>query len=329
MNFTQLRLNLWDDPALRNELIAWIDGRLAEHDAYLLPEPPQVRVRPWSTTARLATTIGPLWFKAGAPGAEFEAALAGALYSWIPGRVLTPLGVDAKRGWSLFPDAGATLRDQMAALDDFAVWEAMLGTYAETQRVLGAHVRDLLALGVPDLRPSTLGRRLDTFLASPGIAGVLGDDHDILIRRRGEFDRRCRALDENAVGVSLDHGDLHVGNVFMLEGGYRFADWGDATVAHAFCSLLAPLLFAARELNADARVLGRLRDAYLEPWTAAHSLSDLRAAARLATDLAALNRALAWNRAFPELAHAVAPAQHDHIARWLRTLIGKGDGTEL
>ncbi|WP_245646177.1 phosphotransferase family protein [Nocardiopsis trehalosi] len=321
MDFTSLRLSLWDDPVLRNELIAWVEGRLAERGAHLLPEPPRVRVRPWSATARFATSLGPVWFKANAPGAEFEAALAGALYSWVPGRVLTPLGVDVKRGWTLTPDGGTSLRDQMGALDDFAVWEALLTTYGEVQRALGSRVRDLLALDVPDLRPAALGRRLDGFLASPGVARVLGDDHDALIRRRAEFDDRCRALAESGVGVSIDHSDLHVGNVFVQEGGYRFADWGDAAVAHPFTSLMVPLRFVARELGADARTVARLRDAYLEPWTGDHTLADLRVTVRRATSLAPVNRALAWSRCFPELRPQVAPEEDTQQALWLRLLL--------
>jgi len=35
--------------------------------------------------------------------------------------------VDAGRGWPLLPDAGGAMREQMASVDGFAVWEAMLG----------------------------------------------------------------------------------------------------------------------------------------------------------------------------------------------------------
>ncbi|MFD0776884.1 phosphotransferase, partial [Streptomonospora algeriensis] len=221
----------------------------------------------------------PVWFKASAPGGEYEAALHGALHTWVPGRVLAPLGVDVKRGWSLLPDAGSTLREQMASIDDFAVWEAVLGAYSETQRTLAGRVRDLLALDVPDLRPAALGHLMDGFLADPGVAGALGDAADLLISHRSVFDAECKALDDAGVPPSLDHSDLHVGNVFVLDGGYRFADWGDAVVSHPFFSLLVPLRIAVRELGAGPRTEQRLCDAYLEPWTAAHPVRTLRAAA--------------------------------------------------
>ncbi|WP_155998748.1 phosphotransferase [Streptomonospora sp. PA3] len=321
MDFTDLRLSLWDDPDQRDELHSWVRACLAERGERLLADPPRVRVRPWSTTARFSSTAGPVWFKASAPGGEFEAALHGALYTWVPGSVLTPLGMDVKRGWSLLPGAGVPLREQMASIDDFAVWEAILGAYSETQRVLAGRVRDLLALDVPDLRPAALGRLLDGFLADPGVTAALGDGADLLLRHRSAFDAECKALDDSGLPPSLDHSDLHVGNVFVLDGRYRFADWGDAVVGHPFFSLLVPLRIAVRELNADTRTRQRLRDAYLEPWTESHPASALRAEVPRATRLAALSRSLAWSRAFCELRSAVAGDQHREIAALLRGMI--------
>ncbi|WP_238580888.1 hypothetical protein [Streptomonospora alba] len=321
MDFTDLRLSLWDDPDQREAVHSWVEARLAERGGRLLADPPRVRVRPWSTTARFASTEGPVWFKADTPGAEFEAALNGALHAWLPGRVLTPLGVDVKRGWSLLPDAGSTVREQMASIDDFAVWEAVLGAYSEAQHTLVGRVGDLLALDVPDLRPAALGSLLDGFLADPELAEALGDTVDLLISHRSAFDAECKALDDSGVPASLDHSDLHVGNVFVLDGRYRFADWGDAVVSHPFFSLLAPLRIAVRELGADARTEQRLRDAYLEPWTAEHPASALRAAVPPAVRLAALSRSLSWSRAFPELRSAVAAGQRKEIAALLRRLI--------
>ncbi|GAA1751402.1 phosphotransferase [Streptomonospora arabica] len=320
MDFTDLRLSLWDDPDRRESVCSWAAERLAERGERLLPDPPRVRVRPWSTTARFSSSSGPVWFKADAPGGEFEAALHGALYTWVPVRVLTPLGIDVERGWSLLPDAGSALREQMASVDDFGVWEAALGAYSEMQRLLAARARDMLALGVPDLRPTALGRLLDGLLADPGVTEALGDGADLLIRHRSAFDAECKALDDTGLPPSLDHADLHVGNVFVLDGGYRFADWGDAAVAHPFFSLLVPLRIAVRELGADSRTEQRLRDAYLEPWTQTLPATALRAAVPRATRLAAMSRSLAWSRMFPELKPAVAADRHQEIARLLRNL---------
>ncbi|MBV2363077.1 hypothetical protein ACFPZ0_25895 [Streptomonospora nanhaiensis] len=320
MDFTDVRLRLWEDPALREELLSWVRDRLAERGARLLADPPRVRMRPWSATARFTSTLGPVWFKANAPGGEFEAALHGALHAWVPGRVVPPLAVDVTRGWTLMPEAGTMLREQ-TAVDDFTVWEAMLGAYAELQRALVPRVRDLLALDVPDMRPTALGRHLDNLLADADVAQALGEGLDLLLRNRSVFDADCKALDDTGIPASLDHVDLHLGNVFVLEGRYRFADWGDSVVAHPMASLMVPLAIARDQLNADARTRRRLRDAFLEPWTAVWPAAELRAAVPRATRLAALSRCLAWSRSFPEVRAPLAQARAAQTAHLLRGLL--------
>ncbi|WP_246062071.1 phosphotransferase [Haloactinospora alba] len=328
MEYRDFRLALWEDPVQRDEVTSWVEERLAERGVRLLPQPPRVRVRPWSSTARFASTAGPVWFKANAPGSEFEAALVGALRSWVPGRVLSPWGVDAKRGWTLLPEGGTALRDQMVSLDDTPVWEGMLASYAELQRCLSSsgRVRDLVALDVPDLRPGNVDRHVGSFLTAPGVARALGNDHKELEQRRSRIAADSATLREGPLPCSLDHTDLHVGNVFLTEGGYRFFDWGDAAVAHPLGSLLVPLRFLRGEVGNDTRALERLRDAYLEPWTATAPVHELRRLVAPALRLGAVARAVAWSRAFPELLPQTAETQNHNIAYWLRTAAGMDDG---
>ncbi|MFC7329610.1 phosphotransferase [Marinactinospora rubrisoli] len=324
MEYQDLRLSLWDDPELRDELIGWVAGHVAARGARLLADPPQVRIRPWSTTARFTASDGAVWFKANAPGGEFEAALTGALSVWTPGWVATPLAVDAERGWSLLAGTARPLRDHVSAPDDFRAWEAMLAAYAELQRTLTGRVPDLLDLGVPDLRPTALGDRLDAFLDDPAVVEALGADHSTLVKQRPEFDTHCRLLTGSAIPPSLDHADLHIGNVLVRDGGYRFFDWGDSAVAHPFSSLLVPLRMAANAFGADRDQLSRLRAAFLEPWTADHPAAELHEELRLALSLAPVGRAVSWSRIFPELRPAVRHAHLLQVARWLRALIDGG-----
>lgn len=320
VDYAALRLALWEDPGPRNEVTAWVEGRVAERGGALLPVPPRVRVRPWSTTARFATSLGTVWFKAGAPGADFEAALAGALHAWAPGRVLTPVAVDAKRGWALLPDGGPPLVDLLGRPHDLGLWESVLRAYAQMQRVLAPRVRDMLALGVPDLRPRRLGPLLEELLADRGVSARLGREREGVEAFRPEFERMRARLAASPVPMTLDHSDLNMGNVFLLEGGYRFMDWGDASVAHPFTSLLVPLRFAAAEYGATPAELERLRDAYLEPWSDRGSMAELREEAQAALRLGPVSRAMAWGRVFPELRPQVERARDASMAAWLRTL---------
>jgi aminoglycoside phosphotransferase (APT) family kinase protein len=96
--------------------------------------------------------------------------------------------------------------------------------------------------------------------------------------------------------VTIQHDDLHSGNVFVHNGRYLFFDWGDACVAHPFLTLHVTMRVLAYELGLEegARELDRFRDAYLEPWTAFRPLHELVLAVPAADLLGAVGRALNW-----------------------------------
>ena len=48
-------------------------------------------------------------------------------------------------------------------------------------------------------------------------------------------------LSSAGIGATIQHDDLHDGNVVISEAGYRIVDWGDAGVAHPFGTLLVTL----------------------------------------------------------------------------------------
>lgn len=330
MDFDGLRLPLWDDPEQRGEVVDWVDARLAERGARLLPAAPRIRVRPYSTAARFESSIGPVWFKTAPPDARFEAALMASLHAWRPDRVLRPVGVDPVRGWLLLPDGGERLRSLVPEPAGLAVWQDLLVALSELQYGLSRRTAEILALGVPDLRPEALGGRLDAFLSDTAVRDALGRDGLAAVRRnRDRFDSQRARLLDIGVAPSLDHGDPHLGSVFLRDGRYAFFDWGDAAVAHPFATLLFPLRLAARTPGADTGDLDRLRDAYLEPWTAEHPRARLNEAVRLAVHLAAIGRALAWSRTFPALVGRCRAEQAVQVAQWLLYLAGRNDADPL
>ena len=125
----------------------------------------------------------------------------------------------------------------------------------------------------------------------------------------------CEELAAIGVPDSLDHADLHDGQILVAGAGrYTFFDWGDANVGHPFCSLLVALERAAEEHGSE--VMARLEDAYLEGWTG-HTLPDLRRAADLARRLSWLTRAGSWSRLFPTAARLGDPERAAALMRLL------------
>ncbi|MFC0004161.1 phosphotransferase [Micromonospora siamensis] len=290
----------WRDAAL-----TWVSDALARH-GHRITGPVQPRLRPWSLVWRVPTDVGDAWFKANNPGTRYEAGLLAILSRLTPDAVLRPLAVDPERGWTLLPEGGPSLRDVLAGGDDrVARWERVLPAYAELQRTVAPQAGVLLDVGVPDHRPERLPRLLDELLDDreslrPGEPdGMSVELHERLRAYRVEFAALCRRLDEMGIPATVQHDDLHDGNVFAGTCGYRFFDWGDASVAHPFGTLLVTLRSVAHaaELVDDDPALSRLRDAYLEAWTDRYDRATLRETAHLAKRVTTVSRALSWRRA--------------------------------
>jgi Phosphotransferase enzyme family len=314
----------WLDPAWEAQARGWTLGRLGALGVPVTGPVERVRVRPWSVQLRVPTGQGPVWFKANIAGGAYEAALVAAFAGWAPDAVLAPLAVDAGRGWLLTPDGGPTLREASAGAPDLAAWEAMLVAYAELQRRVAGRSAELVALGVPDLRPALVPDRLAALLDDPAVRADLGADrHARIGALAGEYATWCAELAADGVPATIQHDDLHDGNVLAVDGRYRFFDWADASVAHPFGSLLVALRVAGYLFTVDAQApqLARLRDAYLEPWTAQADRKSLLRSATLAARVAIVGRALSWQRALDGAETPVADDDRTAVAEWLAELL--------
>lgn len=291
----------WEQPAWRADALGWIERELAARG---LREsgPRTVRLRPWSVLVRThAAGLGTVWFKANPPASAFEAALTSALARWVPGHALRPIAVDVDRGWSLLPDGGPLFKTALGAgAVDPRAWEEPLRQYAHVQRTLTPHADEIERLGVPAARTRALPDLVDR-LVTDGTA-LTADDRRRLRALRPRLVEWCAELAAVGIADTLDHADLHEGQLFHPgPGRYTFFDWGDATVSHPFCSFRVP----ARRMVPDHHGAGRaallrLRDAYLEPWTGdGAGPAELRRALSLSWRLGAVGRAASWGRLFP------------------------------
>ncbi|KIF79105.1 hypothetical protein QR77_23670 [Streptomyces sp. 150FB] len=322
----------WDEPQWRGEVRDWVAGALARHGLRATGAV-RGRARPWSVVLRISLRGGgAVWFKANPPGSAFESALASALHAWAPGDVLEPLAVDTDRAWTLTRDGGPLLADVLDAGAGSEVWEEALGRYAELQRTLVPYASRLLDLGVPDFRPETLPDRLAALL-DPGAVGVGAlrpGERAALRALLPHFRAWCLTLAAAGIPASLDHSDLHEASVLTSGDRHVFFDWGDASLAHPFTTLLVVNGAVGRRYGeADAAaVRDRLRDAYLEPWTGdGHEPGRLRELAALACRVGVVGRADSWGRTFPGAGSGSDTAgSGENAARWLRKLLA---GTPL
>jgi hypothetical protein len=319
----------WEQARWLDDARAWIYAQLGRLGMQASGPVEQIHVRPWSTVLRVPTVGGALYFKACAASVAYEAALTGFLAERQPDCMLAVYSLDRERGWMLVQDGGATLRSQVQDPAYLKLWAAALRRYAALQRELASQTQGLLRLGAPDRRLAGLADQL-AYMLDHQAEQLTGRPYGLSQRnfRRLQdllpgFERACRRLADYGISESLHHDDLHDANIFVKDGGYRFADWGESCVTHPFFSLLVTLRSAAYQcgLAEGAEAVEGLREAYLEAWTGCVPLEELRRVAELATRLAMANRALTWQQVTKDLPQPWRVEYESAAPGWLEELL--------
>jgi hypothetical protein len=279
----------------RQRARAWIDGQLARLGIERVGEPQERRASPWSRVMRVPTRDGAVWFKATAPALRHEVAVTETVAPFGPGLVLAPLASDREQGFMLLPDGGETLRQARTP----GMWERTLARYAQLQIDAAPLSGELLGLGALDRRPASLPALYERLIEPREDAGLRA-----LVPRLAEACARLAAT----LPVTIEHDDLHDGNVFA-DG--RIFDWGDAGVAH-------PLFTAVISLQEQP---DRVRDAFLEPWTAFVPHAELLEILRDALWVGMAARALTWAGILSALDEQARREHWSSVDGWLRLFL--------
>jgi len=329
----------WEEPGWIRPVEAWVDGQLERLGSRRI-SPMEARPRPWSIVLTVPTPEGPCYFKTTAPAMANDAALTNALAREAPDLVLAPLALDVDRRWMLLPYGGSRLRDVLAEASDIGHWERILPVCAQLQRNLEGRDAELLTLGAIDKRPQRLPELLDALLEGGewlmrGEPGGLTDDQIKELRTlRPTYAEACAELEASGIGSSIQHDDLHDGNVLVANDGYRAIDWGDAGLAHPFATLLVTLRSVAHAFQLSewtpfgpsAPELDRLRDAYLEPWSDRLPRARLERLVRLAAWTGMVGRALVWTLAMRYATDAELAESGTAVPGWLGELLSTAPG---
>ena len=279
----------WTEPDFLGRAHAWIDARLDELGRPRTGEIEQPHVREWSTVMRVPTEGGDVWFKVNHAPLAHEAAVTTLLAQRVPDRVPPLLAANVETGWTLMSDAGRRLREVVAEEGSLDRWPDALEATARIQLACEDDVDAFLAIGVPDLRlarlPDVYARFLDEHAdeIEPGLAAPVE-------RVREE----CGELAAYGIRDSIEHDDMHDGQVFVLDDRALVMDWGDACVSHPFFTLSVTLLGVIQWGLDDvegSEPLDRHLAAYLGPYRERYD-GDLDAAARLAMRLGWVCRAV-------------------------------------
>lgn len=228
----------------------------------------QPHVRPWATALRIPTPGGPVWFKAALEAYAHEAEVIAILAPLAPG-LLPEVIASRSGGWLLLADAGDRAREH--PID----WPAMLRDYVRLQAASAPHVAGLLAAGANDNRAHRVVDHVETLLP------LLPDELARGVRDRlPEVGEKMERLAGSRLPVTVDHNDLHDGNVFSRDGQVRIIDWGDSSVAHPF---FTTSVFDDEEMTP-----------YVAAWEDYAPRAELEEEAAIVRELRFLVRALNW-----------------------------------
>jgi hypothetical protein len=235
------------------------------------------RVRPWATVLRVPTAEGLLYFKEAEPGLAHEFRLIEILAERRPELVTEVLFSD-ESGRMLMRDGGEQLGAVLDRDLDTRYWEEALPLYAELQIEAMPDVERLIAAGAFDRRSAGLPELYER-LAEERVIGQTAEEHE---RLRELVPEARRVFEELAVGPvpeTINNDDFTWGSIFVRDGAYRFLDWGDACVSHPFITLTVTqrVIEIKHGLSHGSAEIGRVRDAYLEPFTRFASRAELEA----------------------------------------------------
>lgn len=307
-------------------MIGWAREQLAVRSIAVTGEPVNIHDRPWSQVLRIPTDRGAVFCKTVIPVLAYEVPITAALAAWAPDRVTRVIAADAPRRLLLMADAGERLRARLEPYTDISPWDGILSRYAELQIKIAPYADELVALGAPDRRASALVSAFEEIVSTDELLTIAGSHSATpgdLETLRGLVGR-VRAMCEELAGTvpdSIQHDDLHDGQIFIEGDVVRFLDWGDSNVSHPFFSLVVFQRQLAHVLGSDERDarVTRLRDEYLEPFTAVATRRQIDACLPLALQLGRLCRALTW----AELVRVLPPEDRDRelVPGWFQVFL--------
>jgi hypothetical protein len=325
----------WTSAAFLLDARTWVADRLADRGVRLTGEWDQPHARVWSTAIRFETTDGRVWLKVNGPGTAHEPALLRLIDERVPGVVPEVLAVHPTLSWSLSRDGGPTLRSLGSPEELWVPWEGLVARYADVQVRLAQDRNAVLGSGVRDVSPATvpaLARGiLDDLAGTPVDAGGLTPEQaERVTAVLPRLDEWCAELAASGVPDSVQHDDLHSNNVCWTGSveTARIIDWGDTTWGSPLGTMLATMnsiayhagVFVEGRPIDDPRVL-RVRDAYLEPFTAYAAREDLVRCVDLARRTGCVGKALSYQAALGRTSVAVHAEYDFPVREWFLALL--------
>jgi len=306
-------------PGWIRELFQWVQGEIGPLGLRVTGGFRQLNASVAFSLIRIETTGPAVWFKAtGEPNLD-ELPITVAVARLFPRFVPTLLGVHASwNGWLSREAPGATLDSSR----EISAWSAAAKALAELQIASIGKDGELLGNRCKDLRMERLTREIDPFLSrmSELMAAQKKQPPAVLTNSElemlgEELKGACSALQALALPDTLGHIDFNPGNILVSPGGCVFLDWAEACVANPLITFAYLREHAERQHPEAGGSPEDIAAAYLKPWQALFSPSDLDRGMALSSLVAVFAYAVSGD-AWRSSEHLGDPAR----TRYLRSL---------
>ena len=269
----------WSRMGWFDEAAEWITDRIRSLGIAIRSPVQQVKSFYSGGTLRVNTDAGYIYFKAVSKAFIREPEIMGILTKRIPERVPVLLAINPERRWILVQDMGGT---DLREVSEIEVWEDVLRTYAQIQVSSLEFMDEMLSGPFYDHRIGTIASAIDSVFKDAPILlrdyeqCLTGAELEALRAVVPQIKTLCDEIGSYKVPCTLEHGDLHSGNIRVTQNGLIFYDWSWSCVTHPFLGAAALLYKEMRRISVVSHAEARLRDAYLETWTAYEPLERLR-----------------------------------------------------
>jgi hypothetical protein len=239
----------------------------------------QFNAGPAFSLIRLETNGPAFWFKATGEPNFHELSITATLTRLFPGNLPAILGVHLSwNGWLSEEVSRATLDEFIEVF----IWERVASDLAELQIASIGRDAELLRAGCKDMRFSNLLDLIDPFFArmadfmaaqeKKAPPPLTNSELSLVASRLKES---CSLLHDLRFPETLGHIDLNPGNVLISPGRIAFIDWAEGCVTNPLVTFEYLLEHARRCHIPGTAATERITAAYLRPWRAVLSPTDL------------------------------------------------------
>lgn len=287
----------WQKPGWLADARTWIRQQLNAAGSPQLRQAEQLKTQYATTILRARTSAGDVYFKAVPPGYGWEPRATAVLAQRFSEMVPTLVAIDSGRGWTLTRDYGGHPLNEDR---DPAVWAEALHRYAAMQRASVPLLSQLQLAHCPDMSLQSLQPAIRSLLDDEVVATDLPRaSRDGLL---ANMERAIMSLNAIGLPVTLEHGDLHPGNIICRDDQTLTADWENATTAHPFLGPIRLLTYVSASPTLHGHPAGQvrarrqIRDAYLAEWADYAPIDALRLAFARSIPLGFLAHAVTYHR---------------------------------